>query len=579
MIDTGIDTAAAITPVDFIRSIIASDVHAGKNGGHVVTRFPPEPNGHLHIGHAKSICLNFGVAEEYASGTCYLRFDDTNPSKESPEFVEAIKEDVRWLGFSWGDKPTHASDYFERLFEWAVALIEREKAYVCSLSADEIREYRGSLTKPGRVSPYRARSVEENLALFAGMRAGEFAEGTHVLRAKIDMASGNMNMRDPVLYRIRNATHQQTGDRWCIYPMYDFTHCLSDSLEGVTHSLCTLEFEDHRPLYDWFLDQLAVDCHPQQIEFSRLNLEYTVMSKRMLTTLVEGGHVSGWDDPRMPSIRGMRRRGYGAEAIREFCSRIGITKKENMVEMSALESCVREELDGIAPRMMCIQRPLKVVIENFPNDHVESMEAVNHPNDPSMGTRSILFTKEIYVERDDFMVDPPKKFFRWAPEREVRLRYAYVVRCIGYETDPAGEVTLVRCTYDPETKGGNTPDGRKVKGTIHWVSAREGVRAEVRLYDRLFREPNPAGRGGEGFLHALNPNSLTTLDGCIIEPGLAQVAPGTRLQFERLGYYCADAVEHRPERPVFNRTVTLRDTWAKLEKQARTDSAAMPGKR
>ena len=549
--------------LDFIRAQIDADIRAGKNAGRLTTRFPPEPNGYLHVGHAKSICLNFGVAEEHATGHCNLRFDDTNPTKESIEFVDAIMEDVQWLGFDWGESARYASDYFETLFGYAVALIEAEKAYVCSLSAEDIREFRGTLTEPGRESPYRNRSVEENLKLFHDMRAGEYPEGAHVLRAKIDMTSPNLNLRDPVIYRIRHASHQRTGEAWCIYPMYDYTHCISDALEGITHSLCTLEFEDHRPLYDWFLEQLAVPCHPQQIEFSRLNLEYTVTSKRLLNALVEEGHVTGWDDPRMPTIRGMRRRGYPAAAIREFCRRVGITKKDNTVEMSALESCVRESLDPAAPRVMCVQQPLKVVIENYPEDLAETLPCANHPNDPSLGVRQVPFSREIYIERDDFEVDPPKKYFRLAPGREVRLRYAYIVRCESFETDENGEVCLVRCSYDPETRGGNAPDGRKIKGTIHWVSAPHGVPAEVRLYDRLFSVPSPTGKQ---IVSELNPASIEVRPDAIVEPSVATASSGTVFQFERLGYYVIDPTSAEGKVCV-NRTVTLRDTWAKVARK------------
>lgn len=552
----------AVGGLDFIRAQIDADVRSGKNEGRVVTRFPPEPNGYLHVGHAKSICLNFGVAEEHDGGQCNLRFDDTNPTKESVEYVEGIIEDVRWLGYRWGGEARYASDYFEMLFDYAMALIRAGKAYVCSLSAEEIREYRGTLTAPGKESPYRNRSVEENLALFRQMRAGEFLEGAHVVRAKIDMLSPNLNMRDPVIYRIRHASHQRTGEAWCIYPMYDYTHCLSDALEGITHSLCTLEFEDHRPLYDWFLDQLDVPCHPQQIEFSRLNLEYTVTSKRLLSALVDGGHVSGWDDPRMPTIRGMRRRGYPASAIREFSRRVGITKKDNTVEMGSLESCVREALDQTAPRAMCVQNPLKVVIENYPEDSTELLEAVNHPNDPSMGVRDVPFTRELYIEREDFEIDPPRKYFRLAPGREVRLRYAYIVRCESFETDEHGEVCLVRCSYDPATRGGNAPDGRKIKGTIHWVSALEGSRVEVRLYDRLFSEPSP---GASDFLSALNPRSLELRSDAVVEPSVAAAPAGTMFQFERLGYYVVDSTDG--DSIAINRAVTLRDTWAKVARK------------
>ncbi len=554
----------AATPTNFIRQIIDEDLRSGKNDGRVVTRFPPEPNGYLHIGHAKAICLNFGIAEEYG-GHCNLRFDDTNPVKESMEYVESIKEDIRWLGFDWGEHLRHASDYFEQLYAWAVDLTRAGKAYVDSLSADEIREYRGTLTEPGRESPYRDRSVEENLDLFARMRAGEFADGSHVLRAKIDMASPNMNMRDPVMYRILHATHQRTGDAWCIYPMYDFTQGQSDAIEHVTHSLCTLEFEDHRPLYDWFLDNLDVPSRPRQIEFSRLNLSYTVMSKRRLKQLVEDGHVNGWDDPRMPTLVGMRRRGFPPAAIRDMCERVGITKKDNVIDVALLENCVREELDAKAARVMGVLRPLRMVIVNYPQGQEEALEAANHPQNPEMGTRSLPFSRELYIERDDFMEDPPKKFFRLAPGREVRLRYAYFVTCVDVVKDADGEVVEVRCTYDPETRGGDAPDGRKVKGTIHWVSAPHAIRAEVRLYDRLFNVPSP---DAQDFVAHINPHSLETLDAAHIEPSVVDAAPGTPFQFERLGYFCVDSADSRAGTPVLNRTVTLRDSWAKIGKGA-----------
>ncbi len=554
----------AATPTNFIRQIIDEDLRSGKNDGRVVTRFPPEPNGYLHIGHAKAICLNFGIAEEYG-GRCNLRFDDTNPVKESMEYVESIKEDIRWLGFDWGEHLHHASDYFEQLYEWAVDLTRAGKAYVDSLSADEIREYRGTLTEPGRESPYRDRSVEENLDLFARMRAGEFADGSHVLRAKIDMASPNMNMRDPVMYRILHASHQMTGDAWCIYPMYDFTQGQSDAIEHVTHSLCSLEFEDHRPLYDWFLDNLDVPSRPRQIEFSRLNLSYTVMSKRRLKQLVEDGHVNGWDDPRMPTLVGMRRRGFPPAAIRDMCERVGITKKDNVIDVALLENCVREELDAKAARVMGVLRPLRMVIVNYPQGQEEALEAANHPQNPEMGTRSLPFSRELYIERDDFMEDPPKKFFRLAPGREVRLRYAYFVTCVDVVKDADGEVVELRCTYDPETRGGNAPDGRKVKGTIHWVSAAHAIRAEVRLYDRLFNVPSP---DAQDFVAHINPHSLETLDAAHIEPSVVDAAPGTPFQFERLGYFCVDSADSRAGTPVLNRTVTLRDSWAKIGKGA-----------
>ncbi len=552
-------------PLDFIRTIITEDIKSNKNDGRVVTRFPPEPNGYLHIGHAKSICLNFGVALEF-DGVCYMRFDDTNPLKESMEYVESIKADVRWLGFDWSDRLRHSSDYFDQLYDYAVQLIKMGKAYVDSLSADEIRSHRGTLTESGKNSSYRNRSVEENLDLFERMRAGEFEDGAHVLRAKIDMASPNLNMRDPIIYRIRRMAHQMTGDKWCIYPMYDFTQCLSDSIERVTHSLCTLEFEDHRPLYDWYLDELEVDCHPQQIEFSRLSLNYTVMSKRMLNELVEQGHVSGWDDPRMPTLVGMRRRGYTPAAIRDFCERVGITKKDNIIEMSLLENCVREDLEKNTPRRMCVLRPLRMVIDNYPEGQVEEFDAPDHPNDPAMGTRKVAFSRVLYIERDDFLEDPPKKFFRLAPGREVRLRYAYFVKCTSVVKDPqTDEVTELRCTYDPDTRGGSAPDGRKVKGTLHWVSAEHALEVEVRLYDRLFRNANPASDGAD-FKASLNPDSIETLTASQGEPSLVGAAPETRYQFERQGYFCLDSVDSG-KRLVFNRTVTLRDSWAKIGKE------------
>ncbi len=553
-------------PLDFIRTIITEDIKSNKHDGQVVTRFPPEPNGYLHIGHAKSICLNFGVALEF-DGVCYMRFDDTNPLKESMEYVESIKADVRWLGFDWGDRLRHSSDYFDQLYDYAVQLIKMGKAYVDSLSADEIRSHRGTLTEPGKNSPYRNRSVEENLDLFERMRAREFEDGAYVLRAKLDMASPNLNMRDPIIYRIRHMAHQMTGDKWCIYPMYDFTQCLSDSIEGVTHSLCTLEFEDHRPLYDWYLDELEVDCHPQQIEFSRLSLNYTVMSKRILNELVEQGHVSGWDDPRMPTLVGMRRRGYTPAAIRDFSGRVGITKKTNISELSLLENCVREDLEKNTPRRMCVLRPLRVVIDNYPEDQVEEFDAPNHPNDPTMGTRKVPFSRVLYIERDDFLEDPPKKFFRLAPGREVRLRYAYFVKCTSVVKDPqTGEVTELHCTYDPDTRGGSAPDGRKVKGTLHWVSVEHALEVEVRLYDRLFRNANPASDGAD-FKASLNPDSIETLTASQVEPSLARAAPETRHQFERQGYFCIDSTDSSDEKLVFNRTVTLRDSWAKIEKE------------
>ena len=558
--------AGSEPPADFIRAIVIRDRQSGKNGGRVATRFPPEPNGYLHIGHAKSICLNFGIAAEFG-GICNLRFDDTNPTKEDVEYVESIQADVRWLGFDWGDHLYYASDYFEQLYQYGVELIRRGVAYVCSLGADEIRAYRGTLTEPGRDSPYRNRSVEENLDLFARMRAGEFEDGTLVLRAKIDMGSPNINLRDPTIYRIRKVAHHRTGDAWCIYPMYDFAHGLSDAIEGITHSICTLEFEDHRPLYDWFLDQLPVPCHPQQIEFARLNLSYTVLSKRKLLQLVTGGHVAGWDDPRMPTLSGLRRRGYTPEAIRAFCDAIGVAKRDSLVDIAMLEHCVREDLNRRAPRVMAVLRPLRVVIENYPEGQVEMLEAVNNPEDASMGTRSVPFARELYIERDDFREDPPKQFFRLAPGREVRLRYAYIIKCVGVVKDErTGEVIELRCTYDPETRSGSAASGRKVKATIHWVSAAHAVGAEVRLYDRLFVTENPAAdKEGRDFTEFLNPESLEILTDCRLEPSLAQARPGERFQFERLGYFCADPVDCAEGRRVFNRTVPLRDTWAKIE--------------
>ncbi len=554
-------------PSNFIRTIIEQDIKAGKNGGRVHTRFPPEPNGYLHIGHAKSIWLNFGLAEEYG-GLCNLRFDDTNPSKEEAEYVESIKEDIRWLGFDWGDREYYASDYFDTLYEYAVRLIKAGKAYVDDLSAEEIRAYRGTLTEPGKESPYRNRSVEENLDLFERMRAGEFPDGSKTLRAKIDMASGNLNMRDPVMYRILRATHHRTGDKWCIYPTYDWAHGQSDSIEGITHSLCTLEFEDHRPLYNWFLEQLGI-FHPQQIEFARLELTYTIMSKRKLLTLVEKGIVSGWDDPRMPTISGLRRRGYTPESIRDFSERVGVAKKKgSIVDIAVLQHCLREDLNKRAPRVMAVLRPLKVIIDNYPDDKVEELEAINNPEDPSMGTRTVPFSKVIYIERDDFREDPPKKFFRLAPGREVRLKHAYFITCERVVKDEkTGEPIELHCTYDPASRGGASPDGRKVKGTLHWVSAAHAVEAEVRLYDHLFTKENPAEvEEGKDFLDYLNPNSLEVLTGCKLEPSLADAPPGARYQFLRHGYFCVDTVDSSKERLVFNRTVGLRDSWAKIEK-------------
>jgi glutaminyl-tRNA synthetase len=552
-------------PKDFIRVMIDEDLASGKYGKSVHTRFPPEPNGYLHVGHAKSICLNFGVAAEYG-GLCNLRFDDTNPSKEEVEYVESIKSDVRWLGFDWDDRLYYASDYFEQLYDYAVQLIRAGKAYVCDLSADQIREYRGTLTEPGRESPFRDRTVGENLDLFERMRRGEFDDGSRTLRAKIDMASGNLNMRDPVMYRILRASHHRTGDAWCIYPMYDYAHCVSDSLERITHSLCTLEFEDHRPLYDWFLNELKTECHPQQIEFARLNLGHTVLSKRKLIQLVREGHVSGWDDPRMPTLSGLRRRGYTPESIRNFCDRIGVAKRDSTVDMALLEYCIREDLNKRAPRVMAVLRPLKVVIINYPEDRDEELDAVNNPEDPGMGSRNVPFSRILYIEREDYREDPPKQFHRLAPGREVRLRYAYYITCVGAVKDEkTGEVVELRCTYDPETRGGDAPDGRKVKATLHWVSARHALEAEVRLYDHLLIT-DPAGETEDGdFRSYLNPHSLEVLTSCRAEPGLAGAAPGSRYQFERQGYFTVDP-DSSADRLVFNRTVSLRDTWARIEK-------------
>jgi len=554
-------------PSDFIRNIIAEDVKNNKNDGRVATRFPPEPNGYLHIGHAKSICLNFGIAKEFDGGTCNLRFDDTNPSKEEVEYVESIKEDVRWLRFDWEDRLFYASDYFEQLYEYAVQLIKLSKAYVCSLSAEEIRNTRGTLTEPGIESPFRSRSVEENLDLFKRMRAGEFEDGAHVLRARIDMASPNIVMRDPTLYRIRRVPHHRTGNKWCIYPMYDFAHCLSDSIEKITHSLCTLEFENNRELYDWILDTLEVDCHAQQIEFARLNLGYTVLSKRKLVELVQGKHVSGWDDPRMPTISGLRRRGYTPESIRNFCERIGVARRDSSVDIALLAFSIREDLNKHAPRVMGILRPLRVVIDNFPEGRVEELEAMNNPEDMAMGTRKIPFSRIIYIEQDDFMEDPPKKFFRLAPGREVRLRYAYYITCVNVVKDErTGRIVELHCTYDPDTRGGSSPDGRKVKATIHWVSALHAIKAEARLYDHLFVKENPDEEKDVDFKTNLNPNSLK-ITPFLVEPGLADSLPGARYQFERLGYFCVDMVDSSKNTLVFNRTVTLRDTWANIQKK------------
>ncbi len=553
------------TSSNFIKNIIDEDNESGKFGGRVHTRFPPEPNGYLHIGHAKSICLNFGLAQDYG-GLCNLRMDDTNPIKEEQEYIDAIIEDVRWLGFDWEDRLFYASDYFGHLYEYAIQLIKAGKAYVDSLSADEIREHRGTLTEPGRNSPYRDRSVEENLALFEKMKNGEFEEGEHVLRAKIDMTSGNINMRDPVLYRVMHAAHHRTGDTWCIYPMYDFAHGQSDSLEGITHSICTLEFEDHRPLYDWFLDELGI-YHPQQIEFARLNLTYTVLSKRRLIQLVRDGHVNGWNDPRMPTISGFRRRGYTPEAIRDFCDRIGVAKNDSTVDIALLEHCLRQDLNQRAPRVMGVLDPIKVIIDNYPEGQTEEMEAVNNPEDESAGTRLVPFSREVYIERADFMENPPRRFYRLFPGQEVRLRYAYYITCTDVVKDEQGEVVEIHCTYDPESRGGGTPDGRRVRGTLHWVSAPHALEAEVRLYDHLFTKEDPDDvAAGQDFTANINPNSLEVIPAAKVEPSLAGAAPGTRYQFERKGYFVVDP-DSTAEKPVFNRTVSLRDTWAKIQKQ------------
>ncbi|MDE2778492.1 MAG: glutamine--tRNA ligase/YqeY domain fusion protein [Chloroflexota bacterium] len=559
-------TSPENSSTDFIRAIVQEDLASNKYEGRVVTRFPPEPNGYLHIGHAKSICLNFGVASEYSGGVCHLRFDDTNPLREDVEYINSIQEDVRWLGFDWGQHLYYASDYFDALYAFAEQLIADGKAYVDSLSADEIREYRGTLTEPGKESPYRKRPVEENLDLFRRMRDGEFEDGAHVLRARIDMASPNLNMRDPTIYRIRRAHHHRTGDKWCIYPMYDYAHALSDSIEHITHSLCTLEFEDHRPLYDWTLEALDV-YRSQQIEFARLNLTNTVMSKRRLLQLVEGGHVSGWDDPRMPTISGLRRRGYTPAAIKTFCEHVGISKRDTVVSMALLEHCIREDLNRHAPRVMAVLNPLKVVITNYPEDKVQEFDAVNNPEDPAMGTRKVPFSRVVYIERDDFREDPPSRFFRLAPGREVRLRYACYITCQEVIRDPeTGEITELHCTYDPESVGGSTPDGRRVRGTLHWVSAPHSLEAEVRLYDYLMMDTNDEGEeDGRDFISRLNPDSLQVLSGCRIEPCLAEAGRGDRFQFERQGYFCVDSLDSEPGAPVFNRTVSLRDSWARIE--------------
>jgi len=549
---------------DFIRAIVAEDIKTNKWGGRVVTRFPPEPNGYLHIGHAKSICLNFGIAREN-NGVCHLRYDDTNPNKEDVEYVDSIKEDVRWLGFDWGEHEYYASDYFDQLYEWAIQLIKEGKAYVCDLSADETREYRGTLTKPGKDSPFRNRSVEENLDLFERMRAGEFEEGSRTLRAKIDMAAPNINLRDPVMYRILKASHHRSGDKWCIYPSYDFTHGQSDSIEKITHSICTLEFEDHRPLYDWFCEALRI-YHPQQIEFARLNLTHTILSKRLLIQLVNGGHVRGWDDPRMPTICGFRRRGYTPEAIRDFCGRIGVAKADSTIEIEYLESCLREDLNKRALRVMGVLDPLRVVITNYPEGQVEKMDAVNNPEDPSAGTRKVPFSRVLYIEKEDFMEEPPKKFFRLAPGREVRLRYAYFITCQEVVKNEKGEIVELRCTYDPATRGGDAPDGRKVKATMHWVSAQHALEAEVRLYDHLFTVKSSAEmEEGKDWKEYLNPKSEEVLPTCYVEPSLAGAKPGDKFQFERKGYFCVDPDTATTGKLVFNRTVTLKDTWAKVQ--------------
>lgn len=563
------DKTPPSSPVHFIRDIINKDKESGKHGGRVHTRFPPEPNGYLHIGHAKSICLNFGLAKEY-HGKCNLRFDDTNPSKEEVEYVDSIQEDVRWLGFDWEDRLFYASDYFGKLYAFAEELIQKGRAFVCDLTADQMREYRGTLTRPGKDSPYRNRSVDENLDLFRRMKAGEFGDGTRVLRAKIDMSSPNLNLRDPVIYRILRAEHHRTGNAWCIYPMYDYAHPISDALEGITHSICTLEFEAHRPLYDWVLDNITIPYHPQQIEFARLNMTYTMMSKRKLLELVKGGHVSGWDDPRMPTISGLRRRGYTPESIRDFAERIGVAKRDSMVDVALLEHCLREELNKRAPRVLGVLRPLKVIIDNYPEGQTEELEAINNPEDPAMGTRKIPFSKVIFIEQDDFKEVPPKKYFRLYPGNEIRLRYAYFITCTGFDKDPVtGEITAVHATYDPQTRGGSSPDGRSPKGTSHWVSAHHAVAAEVRLYDILFTKEDPSDLPeNEDWKTYLNPTSLEVLKNCMLEASLKTAKPGERFQFERMGYFIVDAKDSKPERPVFNRIVSLKDTWARAQKKA-----------
>ena len=565
------DPAAASNPAtqpapasDFVRDIVAADNQSGKHGGRVVTRFPPEPNGYLHIGHAKSICLNFGIASENPGGVCHLRFDDTNPAREDVEYVDSIQEDVRWLGFDWGANKFYASNYFEKLYNFGVQLIQLGKAYVCDLTAEEMIQYRGAPTVPGKESPFRNRTVAENLDLFARMRAGEFADGAKTLRAKIDMASPNIHLRDPAIYRIRKVEHHRTGGQWCIYPMYDYAHCLSDSIEGITHSICTLEFEVHRPLYDWILDQLKTPCHPQQIEFARLNLGYTVMSKRKLLQLVEEKLVTGWDDPRMPTVAGLRRRGVTPEAIRHFCARIGVTKYNGLTDIALLEHSVREDLNKRASRVMAVLRPLKVVLTNYPEDQTEELDAVNNPEDPASGSRKVPFSRVLYVERDDFMEVPAKKFFRLSPGNEVRLRYAYIIKCEQVVKDAQGNITELHCTIDPDSKSGGATAGRKIKATIHWVSAADALDAEVRLYDRLFTVEAPdAAPEGRDFKSFLNPASLEVLTGCKLEPSLRDAKPEARYQFERLGYFRADPVDSQPGRPVFNRTISLRDSWAK----------------
>lgn len=549
----------------FIKNIIINDIE-NKKISKIITRFPPEPNGYLHLGHAKSICLNFGIADEF-SGECNLRFDDTNPAKEEQKYIDSIMEDVKWLGFDWEDRLFHASDYFDRLYDFAVELIKKNRAYVCSLSGDEIRQYRGTLTTPGRNSPFRNRSTAENLDLFERMKKGEFNDGEHVLRAKIDMSSPNINMRDPIIYRIKKTAHPRTKDKWCIYPMYDFTHCLSDAIEGITHSLCTLEFEDHRPLYDWIIDQLDTPCHPKQIEFARMNLDFTIMSKRKLNILVEKKYVKGWDDPRLPTLAGIRRRGFTPQSIRKFCSLIGISKKESRIDLGVLENCIREDLNEKAPRVMGVLNPLKLIIENWPEGKIEELDAMNHPQKKEMGTRKVVFSREIFIEREDFMENPPKKFFRLGPGREVRLRYAYFITCRKIvKDDNTGEIKEIICTYDPATRGGDAPDGRKVKGTLHWVSGQHSIPAKVRLYDRLFLKEDPE-EANDDFTDNINPESLVTLDNCRVEKSLENAGAGDTFQFERLGYFCIDSRDSSPDQLIFNRTITLRDTWAKLKKK------------